>query len=238
VFGDFLPEDYRFGRVGATPGISFTFDGWEIGASVGFAATRYEETDLFGLDRDDERVQPALFLRHETQNLALAASVSRFRAFWADDFFKDADRMLAEFSATLRLGSATLQLSAEQTPQETTFALSPAIIATVLEARLALRPAERTVAQLWARDVDQDYLSAPISTRARLYGVSAAYDMGEGLVLGLETFYREGELAGGQRADGVTALFSVTGKIENGAGLPFADTGGGSSEVRRRVRPN
>jgi hypothetical protein len=74
LLGDFLPEPDKFLRGTIIPGVAVKKDGLEIGTSVNLSVTRYaEKLDLFGFRRDNERIEPFVFMRYNKDKFSMFA---------------------------------------------------------------------------------------------------------------------------------------------------------------------
>ena len=88
IFPDFLPDPEQYWRGTLIPGVSLVQGKAEIGTSVNLSVRRYtQEFDIFGYRRDNERVQPFVFVRYKDDAVTAFASVSQLYGTWHDPDF-------------------------------------------------------------------------------------------------------------------------------------------------------
>jgi hypothetical protein len=215
IFPTFLPVDQVFTRGTLIPGIAWKADKIEIGSSVNLSAIRYsDEFDLFGYRRDNERMQPFLFLRYADGGFNVFATLSRLYGRWHDPDFSQVERTLFEVTTSYTQGPWTFDLSAKRTAGETTFPVSPITILTAYVASLKWNVDAKTTLSLSARDVTTDYLDSPFRTHTRAYTVSAARSLAQNLSVGLEASLVNSRDIAGQKIDGLAVVASLTKKFD------------------------
>lgn len=184
LIADFLPEPQRFWRATVIPGLVVEDGPLELGASVNLAATRYlEEPDLFGFRRNNERVQPFVFLNFRDRGLDVSAAVSRFMGRWHDADFSNVTETLYDVSLRKQAGDLTFAASASRDVADTTFAISPLTVATSWSASFGYTVTDDLTLTVFARGERTDYLDSPFSSRTRALGFGAAYDLGDDMTL-------------------------------------------------------
>jgi hypothetical protein len=138
LLNEFLPRPEVFLRGTIIPGVAMKNDAWEVGASLNLSATRYEgELDYFGFRRDNERIEPFLFLRYSKDRFSLFASLSRLYGDWHDADFSDVRKTLYDIALSYNGEPFGFELSAKRTAEETTFPISPVTIDTAYAGKIA-----------------------------------------------------------------------------------------------------
>lgn len=214
IFQDFLPSPHRFLRTSIVPGISFVHGKAEVGVSVNLSARRYhDEFDDFGYRRDNERVQPFVFAKYDSECLSAFGSVSRLYGKWHDVDFSDVDRLLFDANISWRAKPFKIDLLATRRASETTFPISPITIDTIYSAKASwtIDPKWTLAASLGYADTE--YLDSPFVARTLTYGLGVTRDLGDDLMLGLDLTRAEGTLISGARADALIVMSSLTKKF-------------------------
>jgi hypothetical protein len=241
--GGFLDESLRFFRVSFTPGAAIVHKtdrggAWRAGAAANVSTDRYQDKDILGSNRDNERFRPLVFASYAEDGFSLYVSGSQLYGDWSSNFFRPVDRTLFEGSASYKQGAYTIALNVLQTPQETTFLLSPLIIVTLLEAKLTAALDEKQTLTAFARDLDAAYLSTGFEAEAQIYGLRYAHALDNGLEAQVELARLFGETIGGEDADGARIVFGITQKLEGGLGQDgLLGDGKTSTNALRRERP-
>jgi hypothetical protein len=214
IFQDFLPRPHQYFRTSIVPGISVVRGKAELGVSVNVSARRYvDEFDDFGYRRDNERVQPFVFARYDSDSVTAFGSVSQLYGKWHDVDFSDVDRMLFDASLSWRAAPFKLDLVAARRATETTFPISPITIDTMYSAKAAwtIDPKWTLLASLGY--VDTEYLDSPFRARTLSYGIGVSRDLGDDLTFGIDLTRAQGTLISGARADAVIIASSLSKKF-------------------------
>lgn len=230
IFPEFLPEDQRFVRATAIPGVAYKYDTSEIGASFNMSVTRYDEKlDAFGFRRDNERFQPFVFYRYEGKDLMFFATLSRLYGFWHDVDFTDVKRTLYEVSASKDVGKVALSMTLKRVAGETTFPVSPITITSLAEGRASWPLNGTDTLSLLARDIETEYLDSPLTARAFTYGVGFTHALVDDYLLGLELTQTEAVTIAGDPVSATGVSLSVSkrfsvGENKRAASLPPAES--------------
>ncbi|MBN8985544.1 MAG: outer membrane beta-barrel protein [Rhizobiales bacterium] len=214
IFQDFLPSPHRFMRGAIVPGVSFVHGKAEIGVSVNLSARRYhDEFDDFGYRRDNERMQPFVFVKYDGESVTAFGSVSRLYGKWHDVDFSDVDRLLFDANISWRVKPFKIDFLATRRASETTFPISPITIDTIYSAKASwtIDPKWTLAASLGYADTE--YLDSPFVARTLTYGLGVTRDLGNDLTLGLDLTRAQGTLISGARADALIVMSSLTKKF-------------------------
>jgi hypothetical protein len=215
IFPAFLPVDQVFVRGTLIPGIAVKAEKLEVGSSVNLSATRYtDEFDVFGYRRDNERIQPFLFLRYADGGFNLFATVSELYGQWRDVDFSRVERTLFEVTGSYATGPWTLELSAKRVAGETTFPVSPITIITAFAASLKWNVDAKTTLSLAARNLTTDYLDSPFRARTRALTLGATRAIAQNLSLGLDASLIKARDLAGRNIDGFAVVASLTRKFD------------------------
>ncbi len=219
IFADFLPNPQVYLRGTVIPGVAYVRDKFEIGTSISLSARRYtRELDDFGYRRDNERVQPFLFLKYEDKTLSLFGSVSQLFATFHDVDFTNVNTTLYEGKLAWRLDPVTLDISAYRRANETTFPISPITIDAAVQAKVSWQVEPRLSVSANAGYATTDYLDSVYRQTTWTYGIGAVHDLGEGYSLGLDLTRAQGTLISGDKASAIVVMTSLTKKF-----TPFAN---------------
>jgi hypothetical protein len=211
LLGEFLPEPMRYLRGTITTGIAYVNDKTEAGVQIALARTKYQqEPDLFGFQRDNDRVQPGVYAKYSADNLALSGTLSYLRAYSQEEFFSDVSVYLFELSLTAKFEGWSGELSVARTAEDTTFPISPVTINTALQAKLMREVGEKTSAGIFGRVVQRKYWDSPFFSRTRVAGIEVTHEIREDILLASELGFAKSLLITGAEADGVVAMFALT----------------------------
>jgi hypothetical protein len=227
VLGDFLPNPQAFLRGTIIPGVALKKGEIETGVSVNLSVTRYrDEFDLFGFRRDNERIQPCLFLRYNKEKFSLFAALSRFYGDWHDRDFSDVRKNLYEISLSYAGEPVGFELSAKRTAEETTFPISPITIDTAYAGKLTRKLDAKTTLAVFGRYVERDYLDAPFTQRTVSYGAEITRKISEQLSAGFEIASSRSNPILGSHANGIAAVAKLTQRF------------GGDAAAKKRAESN
>jgi hypothetical protein len=211
LLGDFLPRPEKFLRGTIIPGVAAKKDAVEIGASVNLSATRYEDRyDIFGFRRDNERVQPFLFVKYNKDKFSLFAAVSRLYGDWHDPDFFDVRKNLYQVELTYETGPFGFEFSARRSAEETTFPISPVTINTLVGGKAAKKLDAKNAVALFARYFEKEYLDSPFKQRTKTYGAQFTHDLSDRVSIGFELARSDMRPIAGPNVDGVVAVASLT----------------------------
>jgi hypothetical protein len=230
IFPTFLPEDQRFVRATAIPGVAWRDGKSEVGTSLNVSMTRYLKTyDIFGFRRDNERFQPFAFYKFDGEDFTVFASLSRLYGIWHDEDFSDVKRTLYEVEASKDVGKLSLSMTLKRFAAETTFPLSPIVITGLAEGRASWPVSEKTTLTLLARDIETEYLDTPLTTRAFTYGLGITHALIDDYALGLELTQTDATTLAGDPVSATGISVSLSKKIAVGdnkraASLPPAES--------------
>lgn len=211
ALGDFLPKPQVFLRGTIIPGVALRKGAVETGFSANLAITRYwEEFDLFGFRRDNERIQPFWFLRYNSGRFSLFVTLSRLYGDRHDVDFSDVRKNLYEVALRYRGTPVGFELSAKRSAEDTTFPLSPITIDTTYAGKLTGRLNATTSLAVFGRYVERDYLDSPFTQRTVSYGAEVMHDISDKLSTGFEIAHRHSNPILGSHANGIVALAKLT----------------------------
>lgn len=213
ILTDFLPEDQRFIRATAIPGVKSSFGHGELGASVNVSATRYEtDPDLFGYRRRNERIQPFLFYRAESDLADVSLAVSRLYGTWHDPDFSPVRALLFDLGLTLRSPDKHWQLEAagRRSAADTTFPISPLTISELYSGTLSYSEPDRWRIGATARWLRTAYLDSPFSSSILSYGLTGSYQVNRDWSIGADVLRIHAAALNGERVDSVLATLSLT----------------------------
>lgn len=214
LLGDFLPAPHRYLRGTITPGLAHVRNETEFGILLGLSRTKYEdEFDLFGFRRDNDRVQPALYAKYSSNNLALAGAVSYLRAYSEDVDFSDVRAILFEASLSASWEKWSWELGIARTAEDTTFPVSPVTINTASQMKVMREINERTSAGIFARTLARSYWDSPFFSRLRVAGIEVQREIMEDVSLAAELGFARSLLISGVESDGVIATIALTKRI-------------------------
>lgn len=218
IFQDFLPNPQVYLRGTLIPGIAYVRDKLEIGASVNLSVRRYQrELDDFGYRRDNERVQPYLFVKYEDKDITAFASISRLRGTFHDVDFTDVNTTLFDANLSWRIRPVTIDLAAYRRAGETTFPISPITIDAAYTAKATWQVEPKLTLSTVVGYATTDYLDSKFSAQTLTYGIGLAHDLGDNYALGLDLTRAQGVLISGDKAAAFIVTSSLTKKFS-----PFA----------------
>lgn len=225
IYQDFLPTPLQYWRATAIPGVSVTAGKAELGVSVNLSARRYtEEFDLFGYRRDNERVQPFVFGRYDSDTITAFASVSQLYGRWHDVDFSNVDRTLFDTSLTWRPKPFTIELVAARRANETSFPISPITIDTLVTAKASWQVDPKWSLTAAAGYTQSEYLDSPFRADTVTLGVGVAHDIGHDMTLGFDLTHTSGTLINGERAQAVIIASSLTRRFSPDAAKTKTDS--------------
>jgi hypothetical protein len=207
----FLPQPEIFLRGTIIPGVAVKRGEWEAGVSLNLSATRYQdELDYFGFRRDNERIEPFLFLRYSKDKFSLFASLSRLYGDWHDADFSDVRKTLYDAALSYNGEPFGFELSARRTAEETTFPISPITIDTAYAGKIARKLNEKNSLAVFGRWIEKRYLDSPFRQITRSYGLQFTHDISDKLSAGFELTRSEMQPIAGPNVDGVAVIASLT----------------------------
>ncbi len=213
ILTDFLPEDQRFIRATAIPGVKAAFGNGEIGASVNLSATRYEtDPDLFGYRRRNERIEPFLFYRAESALADVSIAVSRLAGTWHDPDFSPVRALLFDLGLTLHNPDKHWQFDAtgRRSAADTTFPISPLTISELYSGTLSYGEPDRWRVGATARWLRTAYLDSPFSSAILSYGLTGSYQVNRDWSVGADLLRIHATALNGERVDSILATLSLT----------------------------
>ena len=211
LLNEFLPQPEVFLRGTIIPGVAIKQDAWEIGTSLNLSATRYrDELDYFGFRRDNERIEPFLFLRYSKDKFALFASLSRLYGDWHDVDFTDVRKTLYDIALSYDGEPFGFEFSARRTAEETTFPISPITIDTAYAGKIARKLDAKNSVAAFGRYLEKRYLDSPFRQITKTYGLQFTHNISDELSAGLELARSEMQPIAGPNVDGVVAMASLT----------------------------
>ncbi|QUS40797.1 hypothetical protein RPMA_19620 [Tardiphaga alba] len=224
ILQDFLPIPLQFMRGAIIPGVSVITSKGEVGVSVNLSMRRYaEELDLFGFRRDNERIQPFMFGRYESGDIALFAAVSQLYGIWHDIDFTNVNTTLFDASLTWRPKPFTLELAAIRRAGETTFPISPITIDTLMTAKGSWQVNDKWLLTAAAGYTSSVYLDSPYKATTITYGLGAVRDIGNGYKLGFDVTRITGTLLNDEKAQGYIVASSLSKSFVPTATKPKGD---------------
>lgn len=230
IFQDFLPAPQQYLRGTVIPGVSYVRDKFEIGTSVNLSVRHYaQEFDDFGYRRDNERIEPFLFAKYNSDDLTAFASVSQLFGRWHDVDFSNVNRTMFDANITWRPKPFTVELSASRRANETTFPISPITIDTNLLARASWQAADTWKLSGALGYSSIEYLDSPFVQRTSTIAAGVSHDLPNDFTVGLDVTYAMGTLISGERANAVIVTSSLTKRFSPFAGndkAAVATTGG------------
>jgi hypothetical protein len=211
IFQDFLPSPHQYLRATLVPGASFVYGKAEIGVSANLSIRRYlDEFDDFGYHRDNERVQPFVFVKYEDKAITAFASVSRLYGRWHDVDFSNVGRTLFDANLSWRAAPFKLDLIAARRASETTFPISPITIDTIYSAKASWTVDPKLTLLASVGYAASEYLDSPFRSQTLTYGVGVTRDLGDDLTWGVDLTRAQGVLISGERADAIIIASSLT----------------------------
>lgn len=211
LLNEFLPQPEVFLRGTIIPGVAVKRGEWEVGASVNLSVTRYrDELDYFGFRRDNERIEPFLFLRYSKDRFSLFASLSRLYGDWHDVDFSDVRETLYVIALSYNGEPFGFELSAKRTADETTFPISPITIDTAYAGKIACKLNEKNSLAVFGRWIEKRYLDSPFRQITKSYGLQFSHDISDKLSAGLELTRSEMQPIAGPNVEGIAVIASLT----------------------------
>jgi hypothetical protein len=182
TLGDFLPQDENFATTTFMPGFAYKFGTGEIGTSVALSRVAYLDTDIFGLDRSHNIVQPNAFFSVKTNGVEVEGSVSPYFARYDTTDFDDVTLLLYTAKAKYQTGAWTFGLGSSRTVQDTTLSFASLDTALAHEASVSYKIDDKNAVSLLARYRRDDYLDTDLWSTTFLTGIDFAHDFGEGFI--------------------------------------------------------
>ncbi|WP_426438031.1 hypothetical protein [Bradyrhizobium genosp. P] len=182
TLGDFLPQDENFATTTFMPGFAYKFGTGVIGTSVAMSRVAYLDTDIFGLDRSHNIVQPNAFFSVKTNGFDVEGSVSPFFARYDTTDFDDVRLLLYTAKAKYQTGAWTFGLGSSRTVQDTTLSFASLDTALAHEASVSYKFDDKNAVSLLARYRRDDYLDTDLWSTTFLTGIDFAHDFGEGFI--------------------------------------------------------
>lgn len=211
LLGAFLPEPLRYLRGTITPGLAYVKDKAEIGVSLAVSRTKYEsELDLFGFRRDNDRLQPALYVKFDGEHFRFAGAISHFHAASRDADFSDVKAVLFEASFSGAWENWSAEAALARSAEDTSFPISPVTINTSAQARLMRGIDGKTSAGIFARMLTREYWDSPFYSRTRTAGFEVRRNFDNDISLAGEIGFSKSLLISGAEAEGVVATLALT----------------------------
>ncbi|QPF84736.1 hypothetical protein IC762_34995 [Bradyrhizobium genosp. L] len=182
TLGDFLPQDENFTTVSFMPGFAYKFGTGEIGTSVAVSRVTYLDTDIFGLDRSHNRIQPNAFFNVKTSGVEVEGSVSPFFARYDTTDFEDVRQLLYTAKAKYQTGSWAFGVGSSRTIQDTTLSFASLDTALSYEASVSYKIDDKNAVSLLTRHRRDDYLGTDLWSTTFLTGLDFAHDFGDGYI--------------------------------------------------------
>ncbi|KJC51587.1 hypothetical protein UP09_01420 [Bradyrhizobium sp. LTSP885] len=182
TLGGFLPQDENFATTTFLPGFAYKFGTGEIGTSVALSRVGYLDTDIFGLDRSHNIVQPNAFFSVKTSGVEVEGSVSPYFAKYDTTDFDDVRLLLYTAKAKYQTGAWTFGVGSSRTVQDTTLSFASLDTALAHEAAVSYKIDDKNAVSLLARYRRDDYLGTDLWSTTFLTGIDFAHDFGEGFI--------------------------------------------------------
>ncbi|MCA6123988.1 hypothetical protein J6500_19115 [Bradyrhizobium sp. WSM 1704] len=182
TLGGFLPADENFATRTFLPGFAYKFASGEIGTSIALSRVSYLATDLFGLDRSQNRLQPNAFFSVKTNGVEVEGSVSPFYARYDTTDFEDVKQLLYTAKAKYQKDSWTFGVASSRTVQDTTLSFASLDLGLSHEASVSYKFDDKNAVSLLARYRRDDYLGTDLWSTTFLTGVDFAHDFGGGYI--------------------------------------------------------
>jgi hypothetical protein len=211
IFADFLPVPLQYWRGAIIPGVSVIRDKTEIGVSVNLSARRYtEEFDVFGYRRDNERIQPFLFAKYDSDTITASASVSQLFGYFHDVDFSNVNRTMYDATLTWRLKPVTLDFTASRRAAETSFPISPITIDTIYSAKAAWQVDPKLALTAGAAYATMEYLDSPFRSQTYSVAVGMSREIMKDLKWGMDVSRTWGTLIDGEKSQAIIVASSLT----------------------------
>lgn len=182
TLGGFLPQDENFATTTFLPGFAYKFGTGEIGTSVALSRVAYLDTDIFGLDRSHNIVQPNAFFSVKTSGVEVEGSVSPYFARYDTTDFDDVRLLLYTAKVKYQTGAWTFGVGSSRTVQDTTLSFASLDTALAHEASVSYKFDDKNAVSLLARYRRDDYLGTDLWSTTFLTGIDFAHDFGEGFI--------------------------------------------------------
>ncbi|MBS0531514.1 MAG: outer membrane beta-barrel protein [Proteobacteria bacterium] len=229
IFQDFLPQPQQYLRGTLIPGVSLVRGKAELGASVNLSVRHYvQEFDIFGYRRDNERIQPFVFAKYNSDAVTAFVSISQLYGTWHDPDFTNVNRTLFDASLTWRAAPFRTDLTAWRRASETTFPISPITIDTAYSAKVSWNAEPKVTLAASIGYAASEYLDSPYRARTLTFGIGASRDIGDGLTLGADIAYAKGSLISGSDATALVVSSSITKRFSPLAKPAKTDSGSGA----------
>lgn len=182
TLGDFLPQDENFVTRTFMPGFAYKFATGEIGSSVALSRVGYLATDLFGLDRSHNIVQPNAFLTVKANGVEVEGSLSPYFARYDTTDFDDVKQLLYTAKVKYQTGSWTFGVGSSRTIQDTTLSFASLDVGLSHEASVSYKFDDKNAVSLLTRYRRDDYLNTDLWSTTFLTGFDFAHDFGDGYI--------------------------------------------------------
>lgn len=224
IFADFLPVPLQYWRGTIIPGVSVIRDKTEIGVSVNLSARRYtQEIDVFGFRRDNERIQPFLFAKYDSDAVTAAASVSQLFGYFHDVDFSNVNRTMYDATLIWRLKPVTLDFTASRRAQETSFPVSPMTIDTIYSAKASWQVDPKLTLTAGAAAASMEYLDSPFRSQTYSIAVGMSREIMKDLKWGMDVSRTWGTLIDGEKTQAIIVASSLTKTFSPELGKAKAD---------------
>ncbi|MGM4917242.1 outer membrane beta-barrel protein [Tardiphaga sp. 813_E8_N1_3] len=224
IFADFLPVPLQYWRGAIIPGVSVIRDKTEIGVSVNLSARRYtEEFDVFGYRRDNERIQPFLFAKYDSDTITAAASVSQLFGYFHDVDFSNINRTMYDATLTWRLKPLTLDFTVSRRAAETSFPISPITIDTIYSAKATWQVDPKLALTAGAAYATMEYLDSPFRSQTYSVAVGMSREIMKDLKWGMDVSRTWGTLIDGEKSQAIIVASSLTKTFSPELGKPRTD---------------
>ncbi|MHC2434485.1 hypothetical protein ACVMB0_001860 [Bradyrhizobium sp. USDA 4451] len=182
TLGDFLPQDENFVTRTFMPGFAYKLGTGEIGTSVVLSRVAYLATDIFGLDRSHNIVQPNAFFTVKSSGVEVEGSVSPYFARYDTTDFDDVKQLLYTAKAKYQTGAWTFGVGSSRTISDTTLSFASLDVGQASEASLSYKFDDKNAVSLLARYRRDDYLNTDLWSTTFLTGLDFAHDFGDGYI--------------------------------------------------------
>ncbi|MGY3531774.1 hypothetical protein ACVISU_004542 [Bradyrhizobium sp. USDA 4452] len=182
TLGDFLPQDENFVTRTFMPGFAYKFGTGEIGTSLVLSRVAYLATDIFGLDRSHNIVQPNVFFTVKSSGVDVEGSVSPYFASYDTTDFDDVKQLLYTAKAKYQAGSWTFGVGSSRTVSDTTLSFASLDVGQSNEASVSYKFDDKNAVSLLARYRRDDYLNTDLWSTTFLTGLDFAHDFGDGYI--------------------------------------------------------
>ncbi|AUC93720.1 hypothetical protein CWS35_04965 [Bradyrhizobium sp. SK17] len=182
TLGDFLPQDENFVTRTFMPGFAYKFATGEIGSSVALSRVSYLATDLFGLDRSHDIVQPNAFVTVKANGVEVEGSLSPYFVRYDTTDFDDVKQLLYTAKVKYQTGAWTFGVGSSRTIQDTTLSFASLDVGLSHEASVSYKFDDKNAVSLLTRYRRDDYLNTDLWSTTFLTGFDFAHDFGDGYI--------------------------------------------------------